>query len=54
MQRLRPWDFSLALFLTEAGGVRVTPYDPEFERQMTIAREVMKSDRDMLRELAKR
>ena len=43
------------LFLTEApGGFRVTPYDPEFERQMGLAREVMKSNRNMLRALARR
>jgi len=43
------------LYLTEApGGYRLTPYDPEFERQMTIAREIMKGDRNMLRELAKK
>ena len=43
------------LFLTEAaGGYRVTPYDPEFERQMKVAREIMKADRNMLHELAKR
>ena len=43
------------LYLTEAaGGYRVTPYDPEFERQMTAARGVMKRRRNALRELAKR
>jgi putative addiction module antidote len=43
------------LFLTPApGGFRVTPYDPQFERQMTVAREVMKKRRNILRELAKR
>ena len=43
------------LYLTEAqDGYRVTPYDPDFERQMTIAREIMKEDRNLLRELAKR
>jgi putative addiction module antidote len=42
------------LFLTQtAGGYRVTPYDPEFERQMKVARDIMKAKRDMLRELAK-
>jgi putative addiction module antidote len=42
------------VFLTEApDGYRVTPYDPAFERQMKIAEEVMKGDRNMLRELAK-
>ena len=43
------------LFLTEApGGFRLTPYDPTFERQMKMAREIMKTDRNMLRELANR
>jgi putative addiction module antidote len=43
------------LYLTEAaGGYRVTPYDPEFERQMTAARGVMKRRRNALRELARR
>jgi putative addiction module antidote len=42
------------VYLTEApDGFRLTPYNPEFERQMTIARKVMKEDRDVLRELAK-
>jgi putative addiction module antidote len=35
------------------GGFRVTPYDPEFETQMTLAREIMRERRDALRELAK-
>jgi putative addiction module antidote len=43
------------LYLTEApDGFRVTPYDPEFERQMTVARKIMKRDRNLLRALAKR
>ena len=43
-----------SLFLIEdPGGFRLTPYDPEFEEQMAIAKDVMKSDRDILRELAK-
>lgn len=43
-----------SLFLTEApGGYRLTPYDPEFERQMTLAEEIMQDDRDVLRALAK-
>ncbi|WP_376964118.1 AbrB/MazE/SpoVT family DNA-binding domain-containing protein [Azospirillum sp. A26] len=42
------------LFLTEApdGSYRITPYDPEFERQMAIAEEIMHEDRDILRALA--
>jgi len=42
------------IFLTEApGGYRVTPYEPEFEQQMTRARRIMKKRRNVLRELAK-
>jgi putative addiction module antidote len=42
------------LFLTEsAEGVRLTPYSPEFERQMIIARKIMKKRRNALRELAR-
>jgi putative addiction module antidote len=43
-----------SLYLTEApGGFRVTPYDPEFERQITAAEEIMHQDRDVLRALSK-
>ncbi len=43
-----------SLFLTEApGGYRLTPYNPEFERQMKLAEEVMHEDRDILRALSK-
>ncbi|PJI41060.1 AbrB/MazE/SpoVT family DNA-binding domain-containing protein [Ferrovibrio sp.] len=42
------------LYLTEtADGFRLTPYNPEFERQMEAARKIMKEHRDVLRELAK-
>lgn len=42
------------LFLTEApDGYRITPYQPEFEAQMKIARRLMKKRRAVLRELAK-
>jgi putative addiction module antidote len=43
------------IYLTRApDGYRVTPYDPSFERQMAVARTIMKRDRNLLRELAKR
>ena len=43
-----------SLYLTEApGGFRVTPYDPEFEREITAAEEIMHEDRDVLRALSK-
>ena len=43
------------VYLTESadGGYKVTPYDPEFERQMQVAEEGMKQYRNTLRELAK-
>jgi putative addiction module antidote len=43
------------LYLTEApdGGYRLTPYDPEFGRQMALAEEIMHDDREILRQLAK-
>lgn len=43
-----------SLYLTEApGGFLLTPYDPEFERQIEAARLIMKRRRNALRELAK-
>ena len=42
------------LYLTPApGGMRLTPYDPDFERQMELARRVMRERRNVLKELAK-
>ncbi len=42
------------LYLTEAAdGMRITPYDPDFERQMALAHRVAKKRRNALRELAK-
>lgn len=35
------------------GGVTLSRYDPEFERQMAVARDVMKRRRNALRELAR-
>lgn len=43
------------LFFTQSpDGYRVTPYNPDFERQMKVAEFVMKQDRNMLHELAKK
>jgi putative addiction module antidote len=43
------------LYLTEMedGGYRLSPYDPDFERQMRLAEQIMHDDRDILRALAK-
>ena len=39
--------------LTPEGGIRFTPYDPDFEQAMEIARRGMKIYRNALAELAK-
>jgi len=43
------------VYLTETpdGGFRLTPYDPDFERQMSLAEDLMHDDREILRRLAK-
>ena len=43
------------VYLTEApeGGYRLTPYNPDFERQMKLAEDIMHEDREILRTLAK-
>jgi putative addiction module antidote len=43
------------VYLTETpdGGYRLTPYSPDFERQMTLAEDIMHEDREILRRLAK-
>ncbi|HEX4872631.1 MAG TPA: AbrB/MazE/SpoVT family DNA-binding domain-containing protein [Nevskiaceae bacterium] len=44
------------LYATRApdGSVRLTPHDETFARQMAVAEEVMREDRDILRVLATR
>lgn len=53
LSRLRV-DRGDVLYLTEGadGSYRLTPFDPEFERQMTAAEGIMRDDRDILRALA--
>ena len=34
-------------------GIELTPYDPDFETQMSLAEGIMREDRDILRKLAK-
>jgi putative addiction module antidote len=42
------------VYLTEApDGYRLTPYNPDFERQMKLAEEIMHDDREILRALSK-
>jgi len=43
-----------AVYLTETkDGYQISPYDPEFARQMELARKVQAKHRDALHELAK-
>ena len=42
------------LYLTEAPeGYRITPYNPDFQRQMELAQRVMNERREVLKVLAK-
>ena len=43
------------LYLTASadGGYRLTPYDPDFARQMSLAEDIMHDDREILRALSK-
>jgi len=43
------------IYLTDAqDGYRITPMDTSFAEQMAAAEDIMREDRDVLRELAKR
>ena len=43
-----------SLYATELpDGIKLTPYDEEFEKQMDIAEDIMRKRRNLLRELAK-
>jgi putative addiction module antidote len=49
--RLREGD---TVYLTESpDGYRLTPYDAEFEAQIKVAEDIMRENRDVLRQLAK-
>jgi putative addiction module antidote len=53
LQRLRV-DRGDTLYVIETPhGIELTPYDPEFARQMEAAERVMREDRDVLRKLAR-
>lgn len=41
------------LYVAETpNGIELTPYNPEFAKQMELAEKVMREDRDVLRKLA--
>ena len=42
-----------SLYVSELpDGVKLMPFDPEFAAQMAVAEEIMREDRDLLRQLA--
>ena len=52
LQRLRV-DKGDTLYLIETpNGIELTPYNPDFARQMDVAERVMRDDRDVLKKLA--
>ena len=53
LARLRA-DVGDSIFVSETPeGLRISAHDPEFERQMVVAEQIMREDRDILRVLAK-
>lgn len=53
LTRLRLAEGDTVQVVETSDGFRVIRHDPEFERQMEVAREVMRRRRAVLRELAK-
>jgi putative addiction module antidote len=52
LERLRLKKGDVLHVLETPNGVELTPFDPEFVRQMDVAERVMRDDRDILRRLA--
>ena len=53
LARLRVGEGDTLHVVETEDGIRLVRHDPEFERQMGVAREVMRRRRAVLRELAK-
>jgi putative addiction module antidote len=52
LERLRVGKGDNLYVIETKQGIELTPYDPEFARQMEAAERVMREDRDALRKLA--
>lgn len=52
LTRLRVGKGDILTVVESPNGVELSPYDPEFERQMDLAEDIMREDRDVLRKLA--
>lgn len=53
LEKLRVQKGDSIFAIETSQGIELTPYNPEFARQMGIAEQVMREDRDALRKLAK-
>lgn len=52
LDRLRVDRGDELMVLETPDGITLTPFDPEFARQMDVAEKIMREDRDLLRKLA--
>lgn len=52
LEKLRVGKGDLLQVLEVPGGVTLTPFNEEFDRQMAVAERIMREDRDVLRKLA--
>ncbi|HEX7028573.1 MAG TPA: AbrB/MazE/SpoVT family DNA-binding domain-containing protein [Gammaproteobacteria bacterium] len=52
LERLRVDRGDELMVLETPDGIMLTPFDPEFARQMDVAEKIMREDRDLLRKLA--
>ena len=52
LEKLRVQKGDTLFALETTNGIELTPYNPEFAKQMEMAEKVMREDRDVLRKLA--
>ena len=52
LERLRVQKGDALYAIETPNGIELTPYDPEFAKQMEVAEDVMRRRRNMLRKLA--
>jgi putative addiction module antidote len=52
LERLRVSKGDVLHLIETPNGVELTPYDPEFDAQLSVAEEIMRADRTVLRKLA--
>ncbi|MBN2527005.1 MAG: AbrB/MazE/SpoVT family DNA-binding domain-containing protein [Deltaproteobacteria bacterium] len=53
LDKLRVGQGDVLYLVEDKDGYRITPYDEEFARQMTVAEQLMREDRDVLKVFAK-